>query len=451
MNRNRSKAGNPMHDVTANTASFKVLSQDKEAVALSPKIRLDDDSSTLADSSYMSSSNLDMSTAGSHLPRHNNSNSDIGLPTYSMRYVTGSSTNVTDSNAALAFVNPPPTIASSNDGLGSSMVSLNDCNDSDDADRVLDDGMSEMSDLTISSYMPAPPATPLYCPSEVESCMTTDLELDMDSVSTRGDSQSEQPPPPPPQLCKHCIQQQQKQRQQQQQQQYHQTQHQHNHQNPIYMNNRLVTRTNSNRQHTCTCDDESLGLSSGYTNSMDRRLVPSQCNSCSYCSSSRTAPVRTIDHQHHIHQPLYAGRSKPPSSYHPPSLVSEPSSYTSATLPKHLLRNTGLLTRPLLPSLASGLSRCSSETSIITVRHKNDDMLPPPYCGPGTDMDSEGVGTSNYYNSYGPPPSPGAPPSPVEFPPDMNNFEDFKDEEEEARENDLLLESHRPSLGPTVD
>ena len=78
-------------------------------------------------------------------------------------------------------------------------------------------------------------------------------------------------------------------------------------------------------------------------------------------------------------------------------------------------------------------------------------MLPPPYCGPGTDMDSEGVGTSNYYNSYGPPPSPGAPPSPVEFPPDMNNFEDFKDEEEEARENDLLLESHRPSLGPTVD
>lgn len=445
MNRNHNKAGNPMDDTstTTNAASFKVLSQDKEVIALSPKIRLDEDSSTLADSSYMSSSNLDMSAVGGgHIPRHNNSNSDIGLPTFSMRYVTGSSTNVTDSNTALAFVNPPPTIASSNDVLDSSMVSLNDCNDSDDAGRVLDDDMSEMSDLTMRSYMPAPPATPLYCPSEVESCMTTDLELDMDSVSTRGDSQGEPPPPPPPQLCKHCMQ---------QQHQYHQTQHQHNHQNPIYMNNHLVTRTNSNRQHACTCGEESrLGLSSAYTNSMDRRLVPPHGNSCSYCSSSRTAPLRTIDPQHHLHhQPLYAtmGRSKPPSSYHPPSLVSEPSSYTSATLPKHLLRNAGLSTRPLLPSLASGISRCSSETSIITVRHKNDDMLPPPYCGPGTDMDSEGVGTSNYYNSYGPPPSPGAPP----FPPDMNNFEDFKDEEEEARENDLLLESHRPSLGPAVD
>lgn len=423
--------GGNQHKTSANTPdtnpSFKVLPKDNGVVALFPKIRLDEDSSTLGDSSFVSSSN----DIGGRLPQHHIGPDGVIVPSFSMRYLTGSSTNVTDSTLVVPFINPPPTIASLTDDAGLSMTSLNDIGEGDD----VDEGMSEMTDLTMS-YIPAPPATPLYCPSEVESCMTTDLELDMDSVSTRG----EQPPCMPSHseqqqtLCKHCKQ--------QQQNSHHQID------NQLYMNNRMLVRANSNSRHPCTCGDFSSGLSSTYTNSMDRRLVPPRCNSCSYCNRGPVSP-RTD------HNPLYAtmGRTKPPSSYHPPSLVSEPSSYTSRTLPKHLRNGP---TRPLVPSLASGVSRCSSEASIITVRNKNGaDDLPPPYslgidvagggCGGGaTDSD---IDTGEFYNSYGPPPSPGVLPSPLAgFPPDMNNFEDFKDEEEEALENDLLLESHRPNL-----
>jgi len=366
---------NPLREA----ASFKVSVPYQGSMFVLPpyKKRVEDDSTALTDSCFVSGS--EMST---RLPRLSKENI-VGFER--MRYITGgSSTNVTDSNigGVLPF-NPPPTIASSGDAV--SLTSLNEFS------RVVDDDEDDdvISEMTLD-YMPAPPATPLYCPSDVESsssCMLTE----MDSVSQVGKQRS------PDRRCT--------------------PNHSHNHTHHLQ---KLYKRHANNRTNSqpCRCEDES----SNYSNSLDRRRVPH--SNCSYSTSSSQDAYQPLGH----HQ-------KAPSSYHPPSLVSEESSYSSRTLPKHLHHGPS---RQLLPSLASGLSRCSSEASIITVRHKAD--LMPSY---GNDSSET---SSNYYNSYGPPPSPGV----NDFPPDMNNFEDFKDEEEEALENDLLLESQR-SLRGTVD
>ncbi|XP_066932330.1 low-density lipoprotein receptor-related protein 6-like [Clytia hemisphaerica] len=345
-------------------ASFKVTHSNKETVNILTQKQLQENSSGLiTDSvftdSYASSS--DLSRLQQRITKQ---------PSFSMRYVTGSSTNVTDTNVAPPY-NPPPTIASS-DGI--SLASINEYTHPDDVitDEEDDDVISEISKLTLG-YIPAPPATPIYCPSEVDSCLVSA----MDSVSVCQDNEPHRP--------------------------YTRT-------NDLYDRRRRKTSRADSR--SCSCDDHSA--MSGFSQSTNHRPSVPPCSECSYCSTSD------------IYLPM-GGRLKPPSSYHPPSMVSEESAYTSRTLPRHLRPGSS---RPLLPSLASGISRCSSETSIVTVRHK--DELP---------FVNENDMTGNYYNEYGPPPSPGGPSSPVEFPPDMNNFEDFV--EEEALENDILMEPPR--------
>ncbi|XP_057292961.1 low-density lipoprotein receptor-related protein 6-like isoform X2 [Hydractinia symbiolongicarpus] len=82
----------------------------------------------------------------------------------------------------------------------------------------------------------------------------------------------------------------------------------------------------------------------------------------------------------------------------------------------------------ILPSPASeaSFSRYASEESVVTVRElKNSE-------------DEDGFSSSANFCSYAPPPSPG-----TEYASDMNDFQEFRHDEEEAFEVDFLLDSHR--------
>lgn len=278
-------------------------------------------------------------------PRENN---------FPIRYITGSSTNMTDSTI-LPF-NPPPTIASG------SMTSVNEYPN--------DDVISEMS-----VELPAPPATPLYDPSDVESVLTNDID------NTHGRSCNSTADRKHILTCRHCMRQQ-------------------NQQNYLY-------------KHFLRRGSQS---SDSYTQVVAKKRPLYSKSSCfdseSTCSSNKSFRSNL-------------------SSYHPPSLVSATSTtYRNNTLPR-MQHNGGA--RRLVPSLASDMSRCSSETSVVTVRQR--DNL--------TKYSDDNDG--NYYNNYAPPPSPG-----LEYTPELNDFKDFKDEEEEALENDVLIESHRPQSSSEI-
>lgn len=271
---------------------------------------------------------------------------------YPLRYIPGSSNDMADGSNALPY-NPPPTIASFNDSL----PSVNEYGHEDDDDVA-------------SVEIPAPPSTPFYVPSDVESVFTNDL----DNSVLHGARPTKLSPAEHQQLtaCHDCRRS----------------------RKPNYSYKDLYPSRGSQAF-------QSAAISSNYTqpNILSRRplYAKSICNSdCSTCVSDKTF-----------------------LSYHPPSLVSEGTAYSNNTLPRMQHGST----RRLVPSLASDLSRCSSETSVITVRQR--------------DYMSKSSGDSNY---YAPPPSPGL----EEYTEgELNDFKDFKDEEEEAIENDLLIESHR--------
>ena len=81
--------------------------------------------------------------------------------------------------------------------------------------------------------------------------------------------------------------------------------------------------------------------------------------------------------------------------------------------------------RKLLPSLASESDLSGRTLTELELENYNE----------------LGSSSGGSYSVYAPPPSPGCDEL---TPPDMNDFTEFKDEEEEANEIDLLLDSHRP-------